>query len=111
MLKSFIRLLAWEALNPILLRHRRDRIYSWNPAWHGLNLGCGLDLLPDWVGIDGGVSVLFRRFPSLVHVWRTGKAFSICWFVDIVEQFYPRGGMIDREKLNSWISDGTVYLW
>lgn len=76
MLKPFIRLLAREALNPILLRHRRDKIYAWNAVWRGLNLGCGLDLLPDWVGIDGGVSVLFRRFPSLFMFGELEKLFQ-----------------------------------
>jgi len=31
-----------------------------------MNLGCGLDVLPQWIGVDGGVFVLYKRVPHAI---------------------------------------------
>jgi predicted SAM-dependent methyltransferase len=66
MLMTTIKAITWETVNPALLKILGGKIYEWRPEWQGLNLGCGLDVLDGWVGIDGGISVLFRRLPSFV---------------------------------------------
>ena len=68
-LKTFSKLLMWEIVNPAILRSRRKRLYDWDEAFNGLNLACGLDVLPNWIGIDGGVYVLFKKLPSVVLRW------------------------------------------
>jgi predicted SAM-dependent methyltransferase len=62
--KLLLKVFVWEYLNPAFLRLRRKARYRWDETKTGLNLGCGLHLLPNWVGIDGGVYVLLRRTPT-----------------------------------------------
>jgi len=65
-LRSFIKLFVWEIVNPLVLRSRRNQVYDWNPRFNGMNLGCGLDVLPQWIGVDGGVFVLYKRVPHAI---------------------------------------------
>jgi len=64
--RTIIKIIAWDAVNPTLLRILSRKIYEWRSEWQGVNLGCGLDVLDDWVGIDGGIYVLFKKMPSIV---------------------------------------------
>jgi hypothetical protein len=66
MLTTIIKIVAWEAINPALLKIFRRRTYVWRSEWQGLNLGSGIDVIDGWVGIDGGIYVLFKRLPSFV---------------------------------------------
>jgi predicted SAM-dependent methyltransferase len=66
MLTTIIKIITWDAVNPALLKILSRRIYEWRSEWQGLNLGCGLDVPAGWVGIDGGISILFKRLPSFV---------------------------------------------
>lgn len=64
--KELFKLLIWEIVNPAILRCHRKKLYEWDASFKGLNLGCGVDVLPDWIGIDGGVYILYRKLPSFV---------------------------------------------
>jgi predicted SAM-dependent methyltransferase len=63
-MKPLLKVIAWEYLNPAFLWLRRRAVYRWDATKTGINLGCGLHLLPDWVGIDGGVYVPLRHAPT-----------------------------------------------
>ena len=61
--KDLLKLTAWEILNPFLLKLKRNRIYKFKAGYTGINLGCGLDNPSNWIGIDGGVSVVVKNMP------------------------------------------------
>ncbi len=65
-LSDFVKWTAWEFLNPLLLKIRKNKIFKFEDSYRGLNLGCGLDNPPHWLGIDGGISVVVKHLPSFL---------------------------------------------
>ncbi|MBL7996227.1 methyltransferase domain-containing protein [bacterium] len=59
-----MKLAAWEFLNPFLLRLKKNKVYEFKAGYNGINLGCGLDNPSNWIGIDGGVSVVVKNLPG-----------------------------------------------
>lgn len=59
--RDFLSLFAWEVINPVLLQVKRQRVYDFNEGFHGVNLGCGLDTPPQWIGVDGGITHVFAH--------------------------------------------------
>lgn len=62
--KDLLKLAAWELLNPLLLKMKKNKIYRFKESYSGINLGCGLDNPSKWIGVDGGISVVISRLPS-----------------------------------------------
>jgi predicted SAM-dependent methyltransferase len=60
---ELMKFLAWEVLNPSILWLKRTSRYHLGSQHIGLNLGCGLDNSPGWLGIDMGVYLLCRKLP------------------------------------------------
>ncbi len=66
-MKSLLQLILWEIVNPILLRLNQKKIYSINNNVKGINLGCGIDNPPNWIGIDGGIThLIIKIFPRFI---------------------------------------------
>lgn len=62
-----MKLFVWESVNPFLLRRKKKKMYKFSPDFEGLNLGCGLDNPPDWIGIDGGFTHIFvKKAPKFI---------------------------------------------
>lgn len=65
--KDFLKVMIWECLNPLLLRWNRNKRYSFDPCFTGVNLGCGIDNPNNWLGIDGGAThFLVQKIPYFV---------------------------------------------
>jgi len=63
--KELLKFLSWELVNSPLLKLKKRRVYSFNSAFKGLNLGCGFENNPAWLGIEGGLGhVIVRRLPK-----------------------------------------------
>jgi len=58
-MKILFQLIIWQFINPALLRIKKGIKYKWNDNIKGLNIGCGIDNLTMWIGIDGGITHLF----------------------------------------------------
>ena len=66
-LKELIKHFVWEFINSPLLKIKKNKVYSFDPAYKGLNLGCGFENTPGWIGIDGGVAhVIVRKLPKFM---------------------------------------------
>jgi len=50
-----------EVINTFLLNIKKNKQYELHCSYIGLNLGCGADNPPHWLGIDGGISILLLR--------------------------------------------------
>jgi predicted SAM-dependent methyltransferase len=65
-LQDLFKILSWDVLNPFLLKIKKNRIYKIG-RHTGINLGCGLDNPPNWIGIDGGITLFFvHKFPKCI---------------------------------------------
>ena len=63
---EIIKYVAWQVINPFLLRMRKNKVYS-KFNYYGINLGCGIDNPPNWLGIDGGITHYFiNKTPPLI---------------------------------------------
>ncbi|NIM17558.1 MAG: methyltransferase domain-containing protein [Candidatus Aminicenantes bacterium] len=63
--KELVKFLVWELVSAPLLKLKKKRIYSFEPGFKGLNLGCGFENIPGWIGIEGGVAyVITRKLPK-----------------------------------------------
>jgi predicted SAM-dependent methyltransferase len=51
---DFVKIVAWDMLNPLLLRIKKKRRYKIKEGINGINLGCGLHNPKNWIGVDGG---------------------------------------------------------
>jgi predicted SAM-dependent methyltransferase len=64
---KLLKFFVWEMVNPYLLKRKKNKIYKFDPAGKGINLGCGLDSPPGWTGVDGGFTHYFvKRAPALI---------------------------------------------
>lgn len=62
-----IQKIMWLRINPLLLRCKRHRKKINAARFRGVNLGCGIDNPPQWLGIDGGIThLLVRRMPRVL---------------------------------------------
>ena len=70
--KGFLQLFAWECVNPLILGLKKGKRYKFNSSFSGINLGCGTSNPLNWLGIDGGVFLLFRKMPKFItkRVWK-----------------------------------------
>lgn len=59
--RDLLSLIAWEVINPALLKVKRRRVYDCNGQCRGINLGCGIDTPPAWIGVDGGITHVFAH--------------------------------------------------
>jgi len=86
--KDILKLLAWEVVNPFILRLKRWKRYKFDTSYKGSNLGCGLSNPSNWVGIDSGVYVLFKRIPKFLikWVWRYFNMSDIYTFESYFDQ-------------------------
>lgn len=41
--KKLFQIVAWEIINPLLLKSKKDKLYKFNEEFSGINLGCGID--------------------------------------------------------------------
>lgn len=64
--KGFLQLLARKCVNPFILRFKKGKHYKFNSSFAGINLGCGTSNPSNWIGIDGGVFLLFRKIPKFI---------------------------------------------
>jgi predicted SAM-dependent methyltransferase len=66
-MSKLFKFFVWELLNPALLKRKRNKRYSYPTNYLGINLGCGLDLTENWIGVDGGITHhLVRLLPKSV---------------------------------------------
>ncbi len=69
-IKDLLQWMIWEVVNPALLKRKRRRT-PFDRRYAGLNIGCGLDNPPNWLGIDGGVYLFLKKIPRplvrLIH--------------------------------------------
>lgn len=94
-LNDFYKLVVWDIFNPILLNLKRHKKYKFDSSLTGLNLGCGIDNPPNWMGVDGGAThLLVKKFPKFI----TSKIFKKFNMADnySFKEYY--------EKLNSFDS-------
>jgi SAM-dependent methyltransferase len=75
-LKYIYKLLAWEMLNPFLLRIKRRKKYLFGREYIGINLGCGLYNPHNWIGIDGGITHLLAKKMPKIFIKRFFKHFD-----------------------------------
>ena len=62
-----LKVVAWQGLNPLLLNLKKNRQYDIEPDTRGINIGCGLDNPPGWLGIDGGIThYLVKKAPIVI---------------------------------------------
>ncbi|MFW9973110.1 MAG: methyltransferase domain-containing protein [Candidatus Odinarchaeota archaeon] len=65
--RELLQLIGWQIINPFLLKRKKRRLYHFNEKFRGINLGCGLDNPPNWVGIDGGIThILMSKLPKFL---------------------------------------------
>ena len=65
-IKDTLQFLGWNVINPFILNLKKNKYYQFNVPYKGINLGCGVDNPPGWLGIDGGVYLLFRSIPKAI---------------------------------------------
>lgn len=65
-IKDSLQFLGWDIINPVILKLKKNKRYRLNDTYMGINLGCGVDNPPGWLGIDGGVYLLFRSIPKAI---------------------------------------------
>ncbi len=64
---DILKIVVWEIINSFILNFKKNKIYHFNENYTGLNLGCGIDNPPTWLGIDGGAShYFFRILPKTI---------------------------------------------
>lgn len=66
MFKSILKYIVWEIINSLVLKSKRKKIYQFDNNLHGLNIGCGLDNINTWLGIDGGIYLFYAFFPKTI---------------------------------------------
>lgn len=54
--KEIVKILLWDIFNPFILRLKKNKKYPSPSNYAGINLGCGIENQPDWLGIDGGIT-------------------------------------------------------
>lgn len=65
--KKILQIVAWEVINPSLLKCKKNKLYTFDEDFSGINLGCGLDNPSNWIGIDGGIShVIISKAPKFI---------------------------------------------
>ncbi len=70
LLKTIFQIFIWEAVNPVILRIKKEKIYDFDSSYKGINLGCGLDTPEKWIGLDGGLSVFITyAFPLMTRIF------------------------------------------
>lgn len=66
-IKDFGKLLLWDIINPIILKIKRRKRYDIPDTITGINIGCGFDNPPNWLGVDGGATLLLiRSLPNFI---------------------------------------------
>ena len=65
-LKGVMQFVGWEMINSLALTLKKNRRYTIG-SLKGINLGCGVDNPKDYLGIDGGLMIMLRSFPSIVN--------------------------------------------
>lgn len=66
-IKDLAKLFLWDIINPLLLWLKKKRKIKISDEIHGVNIGCGIDNPPKWLGIDGGAThYMFKLFPKFV---------------------------------------------
>ena len=66
-LKDLYKLISWDIINPFLLNLKKDNKYKFTSSFTGINLGSGCDNPPNWLGIDGGVTLfLIKKLPKCI---------------------------------------------
>jgi predicted SAM-dependent methyltransferase len=65
-IKDTLQFLGWDVINPFILGLKKSKRYRFNDSYVGINLGCGVDNPPGWLGIDGGVYLLFKSVPQAI---------------------------------------------
>ncbi len=64
---DIFKLILWEAVNPFLLKIKRNKKIKYSSDIRGINLGCGFDNPENWLGIDGGASlILIQNCPKFI---------------------------------------------
>jgi predicted SAM-dependent methyltransferase len=78
-LKDLGKIFVWEILNPFLLKVKRNQKFKIEENIRGINLGCGIDNPPGWLGLDGGPThFLVSRLPKfLLKPFFKGFAMSV----------------------------------
>lgn len=64
-MKNLLKHLAWS-LNSILLALKKQRVYDFASSYQVLDVGSGLHSKKNWLGIDGGLFVIYRTLPLFV---------------------------------------------
>ncbi len=65
--KEILKVVAWDVVNPFILSLKKKRKYDFPRNFNGLNLGCGVENPPNWIGIDGGLTnYVLNKYPALV---------------------------------------------
>jgi predicted SAM-dependent methyltransferase len=85
--KAVLQFVAWEIVNKSVLRWRGSGRRPFQEGLSGINLGCGLDSPPNWLGIDGGVYLLVKRMPRWLvkAIWPFFNLSSNCAFGEYLE--------------------------
>jgi predicted SAM-dependent methyltransferase len=63
-LSTIINIIGWELINTFFLRLKKNKVYKIKEGIHGINLGCGIDNPPNWIGLDGGIYLLLGKLPK-----------------------------------------------
>ena len=57
--RDLLKLCVWEVINPRILNRKKSKVYPVGTSHTGINLGCGIDSPPGWIGVDGGATHIF----------------------------------------------------
>ena len=49
---GLFKFLAWEVVNPFLLRTKKRKKHTFPVSYHRINIGCGIDNPAFYIGID-----------------------------------------------------------
>jgi SAM-dependent methyltransferase len=63
-----LKYILWEIINPFILWIKRNKKVKFNNIkYKGTNIGCGFDSPDSYLGVDGGVFILFKYLPEFVQ--------------------------------------------
>lgn len=89
-IKTILQFLGWEILNPIVLKIKENKLYNFSDRYMGINLGCGVVNPKNWLGIDGGVYLLFRSIPEVItkKIWHLFNMSTVYTFESYLGNLY-----------------------
>lgn len=87
------KFLAWEVVNPFLLRTKKRKKYTFPVSYHGINIGCGIDNPASYIGIDGGITHYLLTLMPRILIRSFFKRFNMSKNFDF-ETYYKKASSV-----------------